>query len=319
MNGRYQARLVSTPLGARLAGPSAVGRVHSVFRGALNLELGGDLVTLAGPSVGALPNGMVLEADVDFSDLGLVAGMAVEGVRDGGALSVDGGRLVVDLRAASAWSPRLARGTLRARHLDQVTQHLATALARAPATGGFAPLLGLLAHGVAWPIDGLPRTCATAYPAIKRLLAGARAGNLHVALDGARGLIGLGEGLTPSGDDLLVGFSAGLRAVASPLDPGLARACAQLASGRTTRVAEVFLAHAARGEYSARIHRLVHVLSVGSARVPSAVGVVRAASAEATAGGAVSLADELSLALRWGASSGADTLLGVLLGGGMRT
>jgi hypothetical protein len=199
--------------------------------------------------------------------------------------------------------------------VDQVTGPLATALDRVPVTGGLSPLLRLLAHGVDWPIDGLPRTCATAYPAIRRLLAGARAGDIDLAVDGARGLIGLGEGLTPSGDDLLVGFSAVLRAVASPLDPGLAQACARLARGRTTRVAEVFLTHAGRGEYSARIHGLVRAL--GAER--HAPRVAGGPSAEPLAAGRVSLADAFTLALGWGASSGADTLLGVLLGGGIRT
>ena len=40
MNGRYQARLVSTALAARWAAPSAVGRVHSVFRAAVGFSAG---------------------------------------------------------------------------------------------------------------------------------------------------------------------------------------------------------------------------------------------------------------------------------------
>jgi Protein of unknown function (DUF2877) len=290
MNGRYQARLVSTALPVR-----AAGRVHSVFRAAVNLEFEGELVTLVGPTVGGLPNGIVLDADADFSDLRLGGS-----VLDGAALSIDGGRVLVDLTRARPWSPRLARGALAVSRLDhdRVAGALATALGRVPVQRGFAPLLRLLAHQVEWPIDGLPRTCDMAYPAIRRLLAGAHAGDLDRAADGARGLVGLGEGLTPSGDDLLVGFSAGLHAVGSPLDPGLAQACAQLASGRTTRIAEAFLVHAARGEYSARLHGLVHALSAEPPRA---------------------LADAFSQVLGWGASSGADTLLGLLLGGGILT
>jgi hypothetical protein len=321
MNGRYQARLVSTALPGR-----AVGQVHSVFRAAVNLEFEGALVMLVGPSVGGLPNGIVLDAEVDFSALGLVAGAVARLAPD--TLSVDGGRLLVELGAAQAWSPQLAQRALPLRSLAEVTGPLATALASVPVQGGFAPLLRLLAHGVDWPMDGLPRACAMAYPAIRRLLAGADAGDLDLAVDAARGLIGLGEGLTPSGDDLLVGFSAGLRAIGSPLDPGLAQACAQLARGRTTRIAETFLVHAARGEYSARLHRLVHALSAE----PQAEPLARRASAEQSARGAASaeppqvpplaggpsLSDELSDVLGWGASSGADTLLGLLLGGGVR-
>jgi Protein of unknown function (DUF2877) len=329
VNGRYQARLVSTALPTR-----AVGRVHSVFRAAVNLEFEGELVTLAGPAVGGLPNGIVLDADLDFSALGLVAGRLARLEPD--TLCVDGRRLVVDLRTARPWSPRLARGALLALGLDhdqgagplpasgvdrnQVVGALAAALARVPVHGGFAPLLRLLAHGVDWPIDGLPRTCAMAYPAIRRLRAGAVAGELDLAVDGARGLIGLGEGLTPSGDDLLVGFSAGLRAVGSALDPRLAQACAQLASGRTTRIAEAFLVHAARGEYSARLHRLVQALSAEPHSVPAGgAAAAELPRAPRAAWGGLSLSDDFSEVLGWGASSGADTLLGLLLGGGVLT
>jgi Protein of unknown function (DUF2877) len=234
--------------------------------------------------------------------------------------------------------------------LEQVRPSLAMVLARVPVHGGFAPLLRRLAYRVEWPVDrlpttsaaahpldglpaacaaaypvdGLPRTCAAAYPAIERLLEGARSRDLARAVDAARGLIGLGDGLTPSGDDLLVGFSAGLRARASPLDPKFAQACARLAPGRTTRVAEVYLAGAARGEYSAGIHRLVRALGAPALTASPIAGLAPAPPFDAPPPfdgrlGGTSLADEFTLALAWGASSGADTLLGLLLGAGIAT
>ena len=78
-----------------------------------------------------------------------------------------------------------------------------------------------------------------------------------------------------------------MRASAHPLAQSFATGCARLAHGRTTRVAEMFFEHAARAAYSERIHRLVSALGDSEA---------------------------LATALRWGATSGADTLLGVVLG-----
>jgi len=106
-----------------------------------------------------------------------------------------------------------------------------------------------------------------------------------------RKLVGLGDGLTPDGDDILVGYSAALRVTGHPRAQEVAEEAAALAPGRTTDIAVMFHQHAARGEYSQRIHVLMERLIAG----PTARDI------EAT--------------LNWGASSGAATLLGALLGG----
>jgi hypothetical protein len=288
MEGRCEARLVSTALAAWLAQPGPVGRVHSVFPGALNLAFDQGLVTLVRPSAGMPPNGILLDQEVDVATLGLRPGALVR--IDHQAVWDNQGRLVVDLRGARPWSPVVEPGACRPRPLPQVMRPLTEALARTPVSGGLSALLHLFAQDEEAPMDALPRTCAAASPAIRRVMDGARTDSLDLALDGARGLIGLGEGLTPSGDDFLVGFSAALRATGSPLDPAFAQSCAGLARGRTTRIAETFHAHAARGEYGERIHRLLGALA--RADNPS---------------------DELTVALSWGGTSGADTLLGVLV------
>lgn len=65
----------------------------------------------------------------------------------------------------------------------------------------------------------------------------------------ARGLLGLGPGLTPAGDDFLCGLLAGLRAFL-PEWPGLsplARGIVRSAPGRTTALSHTLLAQAAQG------------------------------------------------------------------------
>jgi uncharacterized protein DUF2877 len=107
-----------------------------------------------------------------------------------------------------------------------------------------------------------------------------------------RRLVGLGAGLTPAGDDSLVGLTASLTALGDIRARGLAGAWAQYAIGRTTVVAESFHRHAAAGAYSERLHEVLRAILAGPLEaIPAAVGIAAA----------------------WGATSGSDTLAGILL------
>jgi hypothetical protein len=118
-----------------------------------------------------------------------------------------------------------------------------------------------------------------------------RTGDLGGAIAATMDLIGLGVGLTPSGDDYLVGFLAGLEASRQPGHPALAAAIAANAPSRTTEIGASMLIHAARGEYAERLHDVL--LAIAS---PSGEELDRA----------------IVRALAYGATSGADTLVGLL-------
>src|SRR3990172_9189073 len=68
-------------------------------------------------------------------------------------------------------------------------------------------------------------------------LAALGGGDLAAMLGAAGALVGRGPGFTPSGDDLLVGFSAALTATGHPLARPFARGVAERARGATTDVA----------------------------------------------------------------------------------
>jgi Protein of unknown function (DUF2877) len=274
----WRAIRISTAVLPLVRTPGPPGRVLSVHSTAVNLVLDDELVTVAHPSAGGLPNGILLDQAYALAEPGRGAV-----VRDGESLVFGTSRVRVDLRDAAAWSPKLGGRLGPLPPLNEVRTALARALDQVPAQGGFSPLLRVLSSA---PVALTP-LCSRALSRLAQLASGAEANDLPSMLEAAVGLVGLGDGLTPSGDDLLVGFSAAMRASAHPLAEHFAAGCARLAPGRTTRVAEMFLEHAARGAYSERIHRLVTAL----------------ADTEA-----------LTTALRWGATSGADTLLGVVLG-----
>jgi len=126
----------------------------------------------------------------------------------------------------------------------------------------------------------------------RRLAEGLRRGDADRFVDGARRLIGLGEGLTPAGDDLLVGSLAVARRFRQDFlldNPGIAQALADTARAGTTLVAREFLLEALEGRFSEIVIALLTAADVPRARA--------------------ALDDLLEL----GATSGADTATGVRL------
>ena len=123
-------------------------------------------------------------------------------------------------------------------------------------------------------------------------MAALESGDRRAAADVATHLIGLGPGLTPSGDDALVGIEAALHALDSPMAGFLSLAVDDV-EDRTTALAATLLRHAAAGEFAERLHTLLGAL------LGPDDGTISTAIDRATA---------------WGATSGTDTLVGVLIG-----
>ncbi len=268
--------VISEAVRPALGRRSVAGVAAAVHRRAVVLRLEDGTVTVSTPSLGAFPDGAVLGAEVDLRGLGIHPGAVV----------------TLDLTGAASWSPRMQRRVLRA-----VTLAARLAMARAAAGGarvteGFGPLLAREA-GATGATAVLSPYFRRADPAIARVASALEAGDVAGAARAGWDLVGLGPGSTPSGDDVLVGLSAALFATGHPAARPFAAACAAVAVGRTTDVAERLHRHAARGEFCERLHSLMGAILAGDpARLPSAIAT----------------------ALDWGATSGADGLLGVLLG-----
>jgi hypothetical protein len=284
---RFAAIRISSAVHDAVRTPGAVGLVEGVHRSAVNVRWGDGLVTLALASVGGLPNGILVEPPVALDRIGLVPGMRVQG--DGVALRVPGASMVVFLGGAATWSPKLpvmhvSLATRAARAQNAV--RLAATLA--PRVGLGPLLVGLVDDGAS--VGALGRAAARSLADVLLALA---VGASDRAVSSAVPLIGLGPGATPSGDDLLVGFIAGLTATDHPGAEAFAAGIARAAPGLTTSVAECYLLHAGRLEFSERVQDTVVAVLTGPER-----GLDRAVTA----------------ALAWGASSGADLLVGLLLG-----
>ncbi len=266
------------------AGPIVV---HAVFGRSLHLRRGnGAILTVTespwnGPLTIRVPGGTLHD------------GLVVPGTV--GKLSAD--RLVLDdliieLASADAWSPDPVKvASLRPEKLEQHLHYVQSAIAAARRGGLGAWKTEAAADEPAWLRRGRA--------AISSLLSALIEFDADVLSERANGLLGLGPGLTPSGDDVLCGLTAGMSVIGTrfqryrrrcdTLIGAISRDVLPLASSHTTSLSATLLYWSTRGVVVEPLHRILQ-----------------------SVGGDAPIA-RLDDVLILGHSSGSDMLTGVLL------
>jgi len=270
------------------------GAVHSVFESAVNLQLPGDgmlLTLLCGQT--DLPQGIRLEGLEGFTFQGLSVG--ARATCRGSMLTV-GNALTVDLRAGRTYACDLSSlGTdVRRSSVAAAWQYAWDALGERLKRSGSAIV------GVGMDQGSSPQSLMLQQldRALRQIVRAARRYDL-AGMGKLGGLVGLGSGLTPSGDDLLTGYLAGLWCASrkKPERLSFLTSVGQLVlalSARTNDISRTYLCHAASGQVSSRLVDLATEISAGADRPHVS------ACAEA--------------AMRVGHSSGMETVNGLLLG-----
>jgi len=230
------------------------GHVHSVFERVVNIEHdSGELFTLACRSLDNAPNTAVLRL-TGFS--GVAQGDAVRG--DAQGMQV-GERLVIALQGASPWECALPAYPAQTVRLRANLRWLQAQLDRLGAAGGMlAPPRGGSAFELA-VADMLAQRSAQLADALAR-------GDHVAAREHAGSLFGLGPGLTPSGDDFLVGLFAVLNIAGSPCRGWLGGGAEVLAGAAqsTHAISLAALTQAARGRVRESIATLIGHLMYGA-------------------------------------------------------
>jgi len=265
------------------------GIVHSVFDRACNIRLEtGTLLTLVSSEKPNVPNGLRIKTPARFAFPDFVRVGEPAACR-GGTVRFTQSLLSIDLWTAACWHIDLNRLRIDLHRQDQaiawttawqtLRQHQrgdtisAIIEAMARAEGAFGTLPAILKATGALKVE---EACAAIGP-----------------------LIGLGPGLTPAGDDFLVGYLAGLWSTAS-FDTARLRFLASLgiwlsrAASETNVISRAHIQSAIRGHASEPIARLAQQLD----RADTIDGI-RA---------------ETQAALRVGHSSGTDGVAGLLFG-----
>ncbi len=272
-------RLASLTFGYGVDLERIVGRVIGVFPRACEILIAdGRIVTLATKAAGSLPGGITTDAPTDFAFSGTV-GIGVDAASRGGVLRFSGSDLTVDLRTARPWRSNAASIGLE---VTKPSTHQAWNAAREALVtdGRIAPFLTI------------------ARAPIRDLAEATRALDGGPAEAGAKSLIGLGDEVTPAGDDYLVGYLGGLWSSSCRIAERVTFA-AQLGGDvagmtpRTHRVSRAYLEAAAIGELSERLASVAVAIAAGS------LSETREATAAAVA---------------IGHTSGACAVLGLLIG-----
>ncbi len=234
-------------------------RVDGSFERAFNLvNMRGQFLSVVAPDIGGGPFAMVL-VDAPKSFEQIVAAGATASVL-GQELYVDA--LMVDFSEAALWQPRPAWERLVSAGPESIAaglQKLWTLLQIEAPAGSMATLLES-------PGQANLQTAVTAAEAIMQFSGGLAEGYRPQVFAGARALAGLGGGLTPSGDDFLIGALHALWFTNCPEKAAeLSETIAGVAAPRTTQLSAAWLWAAARGETGQRWHALLDELFVGKA------------------------------------------------------
>ena len=218
----------------------------------------GEIVTLLGAGMGMNPIAVLLE-DAGPAPFRKVAADAPVLVRRD-RLTLNG--LQVQLEGPESWNPCPDWPAVR-----QALRADATLLNRigkwSPETAPAGSLLDQWSIGSRpEPSDADMPSCQAAFlDRVRRcgsqLVQGLTASSPEVALIGARGLAGLGGGLTPAGDDFIVGaLLAAWAGLHGPEAVEICPAIAEASAPHTTSLSAAYLRAAARGECMERWHRL---------------------------------------------------------------
>jgi hypothetical protein len=279
------------------------GVVHSIFHHACNVSLdGGALLTLVSSEKGNVTRGIRVGTPPKFTFLNQIR-LGQEVACRGGILRVSGSELTVDLRSASLW------------HID--LKGLRVDLQRRDSAHAWR--VAWLELESRWPGDGISSTIAAVlqprqhYVAPRETKTGAERAihtipalidaTRHVQVDmtttALSPLIGLGPGLTPSGDDFIVGYLAGLWSTVGN------------DSSRLTFMSSVgtWLSQAAAGTNAISC---TYIRSAVNGNISEPIATLAQRIARANSMGSVREATRT--ALQVGITSGADGVLGLLLG-----
>lgn len=183
---------------------AVVGWVHSCYARIINVHTpAGRLLTLQGEGILQAPLALALATDVAALGAQLPAGALV--VQDNPYHAGHIAALHLCCTDVPVWDGYLpARPGLTPHVLTQMASALAAWLCLHHPTDGLAPLLPALARG---PVGG-SATCTAVYTALAPLCVARPTFSVTTFLTLVHDLVGLGEGLTPSGDDFLVGLLA---------------------------------------------------------------------------------------------------------------
>lgn len=277
----------------------SVGRILSAHKDYINILINNAVIAIVRQGRPLVPFG--IEADLgevwDFIDM---AGEQTV-YHDKGRLIVGDGVAVIGLEACRRYSCRPAGGRpLGEAEVSDRLDVLYRYCHQSAREGGILAYLGhyRLEEGTLHKPEKAGVVEQRLQQRFEALVTGVRRNDAFLIVEGVLGLLGVGPGLTPSGDDFLVGYLAGLTHCGGPICARPAAAVTscllQNAAACTTSLSAEYIRYAARGQYHQYFTAFIDAFQ---------------------GGGGEELAAQAARLLTLGHSSGTDLLLGFVYGG----
>ena len=268
------------------------GQVHSVFRRAVHLALArGGWLALLWDELPDVAHAIRISCGCANLHDWFAPGAAFEWRRD--ALSIDSRRgavVSVRIRGAPVWRSPLRAGTGEPEHLARIARD--TWCAALPSMASRSIFWGAVRSAALSPLAQAVRSRLSA------LRTACKERRPQAVAASAKRLVGLGPGLTPAGDDLLIGWLAGAALlIPDPAREEMAavlRRAIRVCLSETTDVSRAHLEDALDGQFSERLSRFANALSA------------------ACTGREPEVQDALCALAGFGASSGLDAAAGLL-------
>jgi hypothetical protein len=253
---RYVADLTGQTA-RQVLSPDSTGRILAGYSRAIYLSsAGGELLWLASRDVPMHRRGIRVPVPLPRPQPG-----SVYRVADG--MLLVGSVAAIELNQAFIWEP--SRFAASSGHFETAVS-APEQLSVPPSPKGFGALLPLLleyAAGTPLPLraPGQDRVLLSAYAAICGIAEACQREDLSALLRHAAGLVGMGEGLTPSGDDYIGGVLFGLAMLQEAgaslawCSPGLVASFVKASAARTNRISAALLGDHASGHGSDVLHR----------------------------------------------------------------
>lgn len=237
--------------------PALTLSIHSIFRQTINILINDNLFTLAHQQLDNAP----ATAIIDVNDFSLFSFTTDDLIQVTDSKMMIGNQLVIDLESAELWkSVRPSFPT----HTKRLEDNLR-----------FAKDF-IIAKGKADWLDEIHVNENLFYEEMgrmlreksTRLLAGFPFEDLATKTTRAEGLLGLGQGLTPSGDDFLMGLMVAFATVEENVfnQKEWAKHVLEKAETKTNLISYQSLKYAERGEARARIGLFIQTLFTGNVR-----------------------------------------------------
>ncbi|MDH5607540.1 MAG: DUF2877 domain-containing protein [Anaerolineae bacterium] len=231
---------------------SGDARLLHVFTDACNLiNARGEVLSLVNPIIGNGPFSVIVENATSLASLDIQSSVSLN------RYNIQIGEFCVDVSRASLWEASPNWEHIHA-HRDNICKHLPLLESLQKASQPSESMAVLPGPASSTSITPITRKF---HENIENLIKSIQYNDFVLLADSSQNLIGLGIGLTPAGDDFLVGLMLGLQAILGDPAEQLCQLMVRDIQGKTTSLSAAWLHAAACGEAGEVWHDFLFALT----------------------------------------------------------